>query len=227
MFAKLDDDAREHIRAIVEAGGRRAARRRHRRAEDRRLLPGLPRRGGREPAWACSRCRARPGPHPQAGQQARGGPRDRPPAAPAPAPAAGRAAIDQDAKEATAYILYLHQAGLGLPDRDYYLTEDPKMEAARQAYRAYVEKHADPGRPQERQGPGRADLGPRAASWPARTGPGPRRATGRRPTTSSRRPPWPSWPRGSTGRPCSRGWAPRPRGRSSSSSPRSCRRCRP
>ena len=48
--------------------------------------------------------------------------------------------IDQDAKEATAYILYLQQAGLGLPDRDYYLADDPKMEANRQAYRVYLQK---------------------------------------------------------------------------------------
>jgi predicted metalloendopeptidase len=48
-------------------------------------------------------------------------------------------AVDQDAKEATAYILQLAQGGLGLPDRDYYLSDDPKMEANRKAYRAYVQ----------------------------------------------------------------------------------------
>lgn len=48
--------------------------------------------------------------------------------------------VDQDAKNATEYILYFHQAGLGLPDRDYYLKKDEKMEATRKAYLAYVEK---------------------------------------------------------------------------------------
>ncbi len=48
--------------------------------------------------------------------------------------------IKQDAKEATAYILYLGQGGLGLPDRDFYLSDDAKMEANRKAYRAYMEQ---------------------------------------------------------------------------------------
>ncbi len=47
--------------------------------------------------------------------------------------------VDQDAKDTTRYILYLHQAGLGLPDRDYYLKEDPKMEKTRESYRKYIQ----------------------------------------------------------------------------------------
>ena len=34
---------------------------------------------------------------------------------------------------------YLMQGGLGLPERDYYLSTDPKMAALRDQYRAYVE----------------------------------------------------------------------------------------
>src|SRR5207247_4206402 len=48
--------------------------------------------------------------------------------------------IDQDARKATEYAVYLSQAGLGLPDRDYYLKDDPKMEDARKAYIVYIEK---------------------------------------------------------------------------------------
>jgi putative endopeptidase len=44
--------------------------------------------------------------------------------------------IGQDAKDPNAYALYVGQAGLGLPDRDYYLTDQFKAQKA--AYRAYV-----------------------------------------------------------------------------------------
>jgi putative endopeptidase len=44
--------------------------------------------------------------------------------------------IGQDAKNPNAYALYIGQAGLGLPDRDYYLTDQFKSQKA--AYRAYV-----------------------------------------------------------------------------------------
>ncbi|MDH4383959.1 MAG: M13-type metalloendopeptidase [Caulobacter sp.] len=44
--------------------------------------------------------------------------------------------IGQDAKDPNAYALYVGQAGLGLPDRDYYLTNQFKTQKA--AYRAYV-----------------------------------------------------------------------------------------
>ncbi len=54
-------------------------------------------------------------------------------------PVLGRA-VSQDARKATEYILYLNQAGLGLPDRDYYLKDDPKMTAVRNEYVVYIEK---------------------------------------------------------------------------------------
>ena len=58
--------------------------------------------------------------------------------------------IDTDLKHPDRYALYTGQAGLGLPDRDYYLK--PELAAKRDAYRAYVAKllglagWADPAR---------------------------------------------------------------------------------
>ncbi len=57
-------------------------------------------------------------------------------------------AIGQDPKLATQYIASIGQAapyygtpsGLGMPDRDYYLSDDPKFKALRAKYLAHVEK---------------------------------------------------------------------------------------
>jgi putative endopeptidase len=46
------------------------------------------------------------------------------------------AAIEVDAKDPAHYAVYLGQAGLGLPDRDYYL--EPSFAAQKTAYQAYV-----------------------------------------------------------------------------------------
>jgi predicted metalloendopeptidase len=46
--------------------------------------------------------------------------------------------VDGDAQEPNREILYLFQGGLGLPDRDYYLKQDPKLEEYRQKYVALV-----------------------------------------------------------------------------------------
>lgn len=46
--------------------------------------------------------------------------------------------VSADARDATRYVAYASQAGLGLPDRDYYLGEDAKLEAARAAYVEYA-----------------------------------------------------------------------------------------
>src|SRR3546814_5785264 len=37
--------------------------------------------------------------------------------------------VNQDDKDPETYILVLHQSGLGLPDRDFYLEPDAKMAA--------------------------------------------------------------------------------------------------
>jgi len=47
------------------------------------------------------------------------------------------AGVGQDDKQPEIYALGLNQSGLGLPDRDYYLSKDPKLAEAKAAY----EKH--------------------------------------------------------------------------------------
>ncbi len=49
------------------------------------------------------------------------------------------AAIDQDSKDSTKYILHVHQDGLGMPDREYYLNTDKESVRVRKAYQPYVE----------------------------------------------------------------------------------------
>jgi len=46
--------------------------------------------------------------------------------------------IDTDLRDPTRHALYLGQGGLGLPDRDYYLSQNDKMAEARAAYRTYL-----------------------------------------------------------------------------------------
>jgi predicted metalloendopeptidase len=49
--------------------------------------------------------------------------------------------IDQDKRNSTAYVASLSQAGLGLPDRDYYLdNDDAKQVAIRKKYGEHVER---------------------------------------------------------------------------------------
>jgi len=47
---------------------------------------------------------------------------------------------NQDFKDSTQVIAEADQGGLGLPDRDYYLKDDPKSEQLRKAYVAHVAK---------------------------------------------------------------------------------------
>ncbi len=52
-------------------------------------------------------------------------------------PIGGR--VSQDLKDNSVYGVYVGQGGLGLPDRDYYLTDtNPKFVAARAAYKAHA-----------------------------------------------------------------------------------------
>ena len=46
--------------------------------------------------------------------------------------------VNNDAKKSDQYAVYLYQAGLGLPDRDYYFKEDEKSVSNRQAYVDYI-----------------------------------------------------------------------------------------
>ncbi len=46
--------------------------------------------------------------------------------------------VGQDSKAPENYIVLAGQSGLSLPDRDYYLKDDPKLAAVRTAYQAYL-----------------------------------------------------------------------------------------
>jgi len=46
--------------------------------------------------------------------------------------------VDQDAKNASAYVPIVGQSGLTLPDRDYYLSSDPQFETIRDQFLAYT-----------------------------------------------------------------------------------------
>jgi putative endopeptidase len=46
--------------------------------------------------------------------------------------------ITTDIKHSNAYVLYVTQSGLGMPDRDYYLGTDKALAATRDAYRKYL-----------------------------------------------------------------------------------------
>jgi predicted metalloendopeptidase len=48
--------------------------------------------------------------------------------------------VDQDDKDSTRYLAAVAQSGTSLPDRDYYLQDDPKYLKAREALVAYIEK---------------------------------------------------------------------------------------
>ncbi len=46
--------------------------------------------------------------------------------------------VGQDDKAPDTYVVSLRQAGLGMPDRDYYLSADPKLVQAKVAYQAHL-----------------------------------------------------------------------------------------
>jgi putative endopeptidase len=48
--------------------------------------------------------------------------------------------VNLDARNSSQYAVILHQSGLGMPDRDYYLKDDARLKEARLAYRAHIEK---------------------------------------------------------------------------------------
>jgi predicted metalloendopeptidase len=48
--------------------------------------------------------------------------------------------VHQDARDSTKYVFDLGQDGLGMPDRDYYLLNDPKLKQIRAQYAAHIEK---------------------------------------------------------------------------------------
>ena len=42
--------------------------------------------------------------------------------------------VSQDDKDPNAYVLQMSQGGIGMPDRDYYLSADPKLADTRAKY---------------------------------------------------------------------------------------------
>jgi putative endopeptidase len=48
--------------------------------------------------------------------------------------------VGQDDKDPQTYVMGLRQGGLGLPDRDYYISTDPKLAEAKTAYIAHIAK---------------------------------------------------------------------------------------
>jgi putative endopeptidase len=46
--------------------------------------------------------------------------------------------VSPDERDATVYIAHLEQGRLGLPDRDYYLKDDPHFQTIRKAYRDHI-----------------------------------------------------------------------------------------
>jgi predicted metalloendopeptidase len=50
------------------------------------------------------------------------------------------ASVHQDNRDSTKYVVDFFQAGLGLPDRDYYLKDTDRFKAAREAYIAHTAK---------------------------------------------------------------------------------------
>ncbi len=46
--------------------------------------------------------------------------------------------VNQDSKDSTMYAAFMHQTGLGLPNRDYYLEDDERFVTLREKYRDYV-----------------------------------------------------------------------------------------
>jgi len=48
--------------------------------------------------------------------------------------------IDQDAKQSTQYIVNLYQGGLSMPDRDYYLSDIPRLKEIREKFSTHLER---------------------------------------------------------------------------------------
>ncbi|HEY6453553.1 MAG TPA: M13 family metallopeptidase [Steroidobacteraceae bacterium] len=48
--------------------------------------------------------------------------------------------VHLDARDATRYVFDLGQSGLGMPDRDYYLQDDPHLKQIRAAYQQHIAK---------------------------------------------------------------------------------------
>ncbi len=64
--------------------------------------------------------------------------------------------VNADARHPSQYVMLVTQAGLGMPNRDYYLKDDPALAATRDAYRTFLTSMLTLA--------GEKDAGPRAAA---------------------------------------------------------------
>lgn len=77
--------------------------------------------------------------------------------------------VEGDAKQPDHDILYVFQSGLGLPDRDYYIKDDPTLKGYREKYLGFLEtvlrlgNSGHPRAPQSRSTPSKH-------GWPAHIG---------------------------------------------------------
>ena len=138
LLGSWRSDNREILHQILEEAAKPAPSRDADRAEDRRLLRGLHGRGGHR-RQGPEAARARAGADPRSEGQGGAGGGDRAPAR------GGVSALfefgsGQDSKDSSQVIAQADQGGLGLPDRDYYLKDDPKSVELRQKYVAHVER---------------------------------------------------------------------------------------
>ena len=105
--------------------------------------------------------------------------------------------VGPDAKKSDQYILHLSQAGLGLPDRDYYW--DAKFKTKLAAYGKHVEHMLTLAKVADAKQAARGYRGLRDRAWPRPSGPSWRIATASRPTTRRLSTSLPSSLPGSTG----------------------------
>ena len=79
--------------------------------------------------------------------------RDRAPASRSASASLFEFGTGQDFKDSSAVIAQVDQGGLGLPDRDYYLKDDPKIRGAAPEVRGARAAHVRTGRARSRRRP--------------------------------------------------------------------------
>ena len=135
-FAKLSDDTQPQVRAIIEAA-----------QADKKAGPDARKIGDLYASYMDEAKREQLGYKPLNGELAKiRGLKDKKsvPAMVAHLSKIGVATpygmrVGQDARESTRYAVYVGQSGLGLPDRDYYLKDEPRLVDIRAKYLKHIE----------------------------------------------------------------------------------------
>ena len=91
--------------------------------------------------------------------------RDLQPRGPAPLHSLG---IEADFGDSDAYLVYVGQGGLGLPERDYYTRDDEQSVELRRKYVAHVARQLAQSRGRRRAGAGGRGAHPRPRDPPGR-----------------------------------------------------------